>query len=174
VFPRTKVQRGFSVIEVMMAATILLFGFIGAIQAITIGSDYIDSARKLQIANQIAAAEIEKLRGGEWSVITSLPATATITISSVGVISGDTTQFALSNHTATTADDNTDLSLLAKGFTCSLARTYLRPTSATASTVTFVQVTYTVTWTSNTGRAKTHQVATYLSKNGLHLSYQQS
>lgn len=158
----------------MMAATILLFGFIGVIQAVTIGSEYLDAARKLQIANQITTAEIEKLRGGEWSAVTDLPASATISINSTGVISGDATQFALSNHTAATTDDNTDLSTLAKGFSCSLARTYLRPTSATASTATFIKVTYTVTWKSNTNRTKTHQVTTYLSKNGLHLSYQQS
>lgn len=158
----------------MMAATILLFGFIGVIQAVTIGSEYLDGARKLEIANQISMAEIEKLRGGDWSTVTGLPASSTIAISTAGVISGDATQFALSNHTVATNDDNTDLSLLAKGFTCTLARTYLRPTSATASTVTFIKITCTVTWTSNTGRTKSHQVSTFLSKNGLHLSYQQS
>ncbi len=158
----------------MMAATILLFGFIGVMQAITIGSESLDGARKLQIANQIATAEIEKLRGGDWSVIANLPASATIAISATGVISGDATQFALSNRTAATNDDNTALATLAPGFSCTLTRDYLRPASATALTATFVKVTYVVAWTSNTGRPKTHQVATYLSKNGLHLSFQQS
>jgi prepilin-type N-terminal cleavage/methylation domain-containing protein len=171
------VRRGFTIIEVMMATTILLVGFIGVIQAITIGSESLDVARKLQVANQIIAAEVEKLRGSDWSVITSLPDSAdsaTISIGPTGTISGNTAYFALSNRTATTADDNTDLASLAKGFKCSLVRTYLRPTSATASTATFVKVTYTVTWTSNTNRSKNHQVSAYFGKNGLHLSYQQS
>lgn len=172
---RAQVQRGFTIVEVMMATTILLFGFIGVIQAITIGSEYLDGARKLQIANQIALAEIEKLRGGDWTTVTSLPLSATITVSPTGTISGDVTQFALSNRSAVIGDYNTALSNLAKGFSCSLARSYLRPSaSASASTVTFIKVTYTITWTSNTGRTKSHQVATYLTKNGLHLSYQQS
>lgn len=158
----------------MMATTILLVGFIGMIQAITIGSESLDAARKLQIANQLVTAELEKLRGGAWSTVANLPETATITINGAGAISGDATSFALSNHTADRSDDYTELCSLARGFTCSLTRQYLRPTSASASTVTYVKVVYKVSWTSNTGRAKTHQVATYLGKNGLHLSYQQS
>lgn len=172
---RSTTRRGFTIIEVMMAATILLVGFIGLMQAVTIGSESLDTARKLQIASQIATAEIEKLRGGDWSTVASLPASATISISSAGTITGDLTQFSLTNHTTSSSDDNTDLSLLAKGFTCSFTREYLRPSaSATASTVTFVRVIYTITWTTNTGRSQHHQATAYLGKNGLHLSYQQS
>lgn len=166
----------------MMATTILLVGFIGVIQAITIGSESLDVARKLQVANQIITAEVEKLRGSDWSVIANLPPNAsnptptpTISIDSGGVITGDTDSFALTSRTkATTADDNTDLASLAKGFTCSFTRTYLRPAAATVSTVTFVKVTYTVKWLSNTNRPKSHQVSAYFGKNGLQLSYQQS
>src|SRR5436190_4042514 len=95
-------QRGFSLIEVMMATTILLVGFIGLIQAVTIGSDFLDTARKLEVANQIVTTEIEKLRSGDWATIANLPATATITINSSGVISGDATRFALASYTAAT------------------------------------------------------------------------
>ena len=51
-----------------------------------------------------------------------------------------------------TTDDNTTLSSLGKRFTCSFVRTRLRPGVATASTVTFVKIVYTVSWSSNTGR----------------------
>lgn len=158
-----------------MATTILLVGFIGLIQAITIGSESLDTARKQQVAHQIVAAEIEKLRAGVWSTIANLPASATIAINQAGTaISGDATQFALTNRTSTAADDNAKLRNLAPGFTCSFTRTYLRPAGATASTATFVKLVYTVTWTSNTGRAHRHVVETCLGMNGLHLSYQQS
>jgi hypothetical protein len=158
----------------MMATTILLVGFIGAIQAITIMSEALDTARKQQVAQQMIAAEIEKLRGKDWTTIANLPASATIKVGSGGSIAGDLTTFALSGFTAATTDDNTTLANLANGFTCSFTRTRLRPTAATASNVTFVQVVYTVTWTSNTGRSHRVTQETFLGQNGLQLSYQQS
>lgn len=165
---------GFNIIEVMMASAILVVGFIGVIQALTIGSESLDTVRKQQVAGQIIAAEIEKLRGSPWSTIADLPASGTIAIGPSGALTGDLTAFALSNRTTTTADDNLALSRLAGGLTCAFTRAHLRPASATATNVTFVKVTYTVTWTSNTGRTHRHTAETYLSLNGLQLSYQQS
>jgi Tfp pilus assembly protein PilV len=165
-------RRGFSVVEVMMATTILLVGFIGLIQAITIGSESLDNARKNLVARQIIAAEIEKLRGGAWSAIAALPASGSISISAAGAISGDFTSFALTNYTAATTDDNTHLASLGRGFNVSFSRTRLRPNAATAANVTFVKVVYTVTWSSNTGRARHLTEETYLGANGLHLSNQ--
>jgi Tfp pilus assembly protein PilV len=170
-----RVQRdGFSIVEVMMATTILLVGFIGLIQALTITSESLDTARKQQVAQQIVAGEIEKLRGRAWSNIANLPATGTIAVGSAGALTGDLASFALSNYTATTSDDNLTLARLANGFTCALARTYLRPSGATATNATYVKLVYTVTWTSATGRSHRHTFETYLGKSGLHLSYQQS
>ncbi len=157
-----------------MAATILLVGIVGVIDGVTTMAESLDTARKDQVSVQVFATEIEKLRGKSWSTIANLPASATITIDRNGVISGDTGSFALSNYTAATGDDNTSLSQLAGGFTCTLTRTWLRPASATAATATFVKVAYRVNWTSNTGRAHSRTVETYLGRNGLHLSYQQS
>lgn len=172
---RSTAQRGFTIIEVMMAATILLVGFIGLMQAVTIGSESLDTARKLQIASQLATAEIEKLRGGNWDTVASLQDFGTISISPAGLITGDLTQFSLTNHSDRADDDNTDLTLLAKGFTCSFTREYLRPSvSAGQNTATFLRVTYTITWKTNTGRSQHHQATAYFGKNGLHLSYQQS
>lgn len=111
---RSAIFAGFNLIEVMMATTILLAGFVGLIQAVTIGSESLDAARKQQIAAQIIAAEVEKLRGGPWSRIAALPAAGTVTIDAAGAISGDTTSFALSNYTAVADDDNTALASLAR------------------------------------------------------------
>lgn len=157
-----------------MTMAILATGFVGLIQAVTIGAEHLDFARKLQIANQIAVGEIEKLRGGTWETLTSLPDTAVIAISQTGAISGNTGSFALASRTADAADDNTALSRLAGGFSCSLTRTFLRPSGASAATATYLKVVYTVTWSSNTGRPVSHQVEAYFGKNGLHLSFQQA
>ena len=158
----------------MMAATILAVAFIGMIQAVTISSEMLDTARKQQVATQIIDEEIEQLRATSWSTLANLNATGTIDISSAGVVSGDPTRFALSNYTTSTADDNTALCLLARGFTCSYTRTYLRPASATASNVTFIKVVYTVTWRGNTGRSFRRSSEAYFGLNGLQLSYQRS
>ena len=157
-----------------MASAILMVGFIGLIQAVTISSESLDTARKQQVASQIVAAEIEKLRGSAWSTITSLPATGTLSIDSSGAVSGDTTCFVLTNYTADPSDDHTELCGLAHGFTCTFTRTFLRPSSATAATATYVKVTYTVSWLTNTGRVQRHSIDAYLAKSGLQLSYQQS
>lgn len=167
-------RTGFTLVEVLMATTILVVGFIGMIQAVTINSEVLDTARKQQIATQIMDAEIERLRATSWSVIAGLPSSGTITINPAGVISGNETSFALSNYTNTNSDDNTGLSLLAKGFTCSYTRTFLRPAGAVAGTVTFLSITYTVSWTSNTGRAYSRSTPAYFGMNGLHLSFQKS
>jgi hypothetical protein len=167
-------EGGFQLVDVMMGTTVLLFGLIGMIRAVTIGSEYIDTARKLQVANQIVTAEVEKLRGGAWSTLTNLPASGSITINSSGTVSGDATSFALANHTADKSDDNKQLCMLARGFRCSFDRADLRPIAASSSMVTYLKIDYTVSWTSNTGRAKSQRVSAYFGKNGLHLSYQQS
>ena len=165
--------QGFSLVEVIMASAILLVGFVGLIQAVTISSQSLDTARKQQFASQIIAAEIERLRAGPWATVSGLPATATIRIDAAGVASGDAASFFLTSYTATASDDS-DVCALAKGFTCSLTRTFLRPSLATASTATFLKVAYTVSWTTNTGRVQRQQIDAYFAKNGLHLSYQQS
>src|SRR3954470_22504966 len=97
--PRLLQRRGFSVIEVMMATTILLVGFVGLIHGLTIMSEALDTARKQPVAQQILAAEIEKLRGKDWTTIANLPASGTIVIGPGGAISGDAASFALSNYT---------------------------------------------------------------------------
>lgn len=172
--PRNHRQRGVSLVEVMMGTTLLLFGFIGMMQAVTIGSESLDTARKQQVALQIASAEIEKLRSASWSTIVALPASASISIDSAGVVTGDTASFFLANRTAATTDDYTELTTLAPGFTCSFTRTFLRPAGASATNATFVKVVYTVRWKTTTGHAQQHRVDAYFAKNGLQLSYQQS
>lgn len=166
-------RAGFTLVEVMMAMAIVVVGVVGMMQAVTIGTELLDTTSKQQVAVRLVEAEAERLRNGAWTVIANLPATATINISSTGAITGDTTSFALSNFTAATTDDDTTLGARAAGFTCSFAATRLRPTGATASTVTFVKLVYTIRWTSNAGRGHSRTMETYFGMNGLHLSYQQ-
>lgn len=167
-------RAGFTLVEVMMAMAIVVVGIVGMMQAVTIGTELLDITRRQQVATRLVEAELEQLRNGPWATIANLPASASITIGPAGTVSGDTTRFALSNYTVTSADDNLELGALARGFTCSFVTTRLRPTGAIAATVTFVKIVYTVTWTSSNGRSHSRRLETYLGMNGLHLSYQQT
>src|SRR5690348_10643355 len=57
---------GFTIVEVMMAAVVLVVGFMGMIQAITLGSDMLATARRQTIAAQILSHEVEYLRLASW------------------------------------------------------------------------------------------------------------
>jgi len=72
----TRPTAGFTIVEVMMAATILVVGFLGLIQAVTIGSEMLATARRQTLAAQIIGQEIETLRLTAWS---SLPAAGSYT-----------------------------------------------------------------------------------------------
>ncbi len=163
-------RKAFSLIEVMMGATILVIGFIGLIQAVTMGSEMVDTARKQMIAQQIIDAEIAKLRLCSWGTGPATPPPLTIsaptsanpysiTISQDGsTATGDTVYFELSS--------NNLLMGKAGGFTVGLTVTDIR--------ANFRQFVYTVTWRSNTGRPYSRTGTAYFGNNGLHLSYQKA
>jgi Tfp pilus assembly protein PilV len=54
-------------VEVMMASVMLVVGFIGMIEAVTISARMMDSARRETLATQIINHEIEKLRFRPWT-----------------------------------------------------------------------------------------------------------
>lgn len=70
---RPKDQAGFTIVEVMMAAVILVVGFMGMIQAVTIGSEMLATARRQTLAAQIISHHFEKLRLLPWDVSDATP-----------------------------------------------------------------------------------------------------
>lgn len=177
-------SKGFTLVEVMMAATILVVGFMGMIQAVTMGSEMLATARRQTLAAQIIAHELEKLRYVVWTNgstgINDLPAgPTTLTIDS---------QF---NSAITTAGLTT---------TVSTTNPYVKVDRTVADVVTgsMREVTITVTWqksgttanaTTLTGswlenlslggsppirRTYTRSGTSYFGKYGLNLSYQRS
>ena len=155
-------QAGFTLIEVGMGALILVVGFIGLIQAITIGTQMLDTARKQQVANQIIDTEIERLRAGSFATVSGLTGgtTYSVTVNADGTaVVGDAAQFSgLSANAA--------MMRQAKSFTCSLVKTNVRSN--------FNKIAYTITWTGNTGRIYSRTAEMFFGLNGLQLSYQKS
>ena len=164
----------FTIVEVMMAATILVVAFIGLVEAVKIASDMMDHARRQTLANQIINHEIEKLRFADWTTINALPMASTAvpidrqfwpTWSSVTTYSVNSVvayngawyrcTSAHSNHvppnatywTSVTSGLTTDI-VTTSGANYTLARTVTNPNPIT----NIREVNFTVTWVVSTSR----------------------
>ena len=136
-----KHEKAFTLLELMMAAAVLLAGVMGMTQVLISGSEMIDVSRKQTIATQIIHGEIDKLHLSDWTVVSALPASASVTI-------------------------NSSFQGITSGFNC---------TRTVASVKTNMKkITFTVTWTGNTGRSYSRSSSTYFGKNGLYVTYQRS
>ncbi|MDQ5979245.1 MAG: hypothetical protein QG602_2219 [Verrucomicrobiota bacterium] len=124
---RHTAERGFTIIEVMVASVILVVGFMGMIQAITMGSEMMATARRQTLAAQILEHEIGKLRLTAWA---SLPAE--------------------SSNTPVTIDPHFATAISSCGLTTTditLSRTTTIPVA------NLKEVTFTLTWTKSGSNA---------------------
>ena len=135
-----------------MASIILVAGFMGMIQAITIGSEMQATARRETLAAQIINHEIEKLRFKDWAYISALPTTST----------------------TLTIDTQFTAAVTASGATYTLTRTLSADPYATIR-----EVNFTVTWVVrpsgiSSSRTYTRANSAWFGKYGLNMTYQRS
>jgi Tfp pilus assembly protein PilV len=154
-YPRS--TRAFTLVEVMMAATIMVVGFMGMIRAFTMGSEMMATARRQTLAAQILTHELEKLRLVPWT-------NGSTGINDLAVAS-----------TSVTIDTSFSSAITASGATYALRRSVTRNYPVTG----IHEITFTVTWTtkrSGFALAKTYtrMMSAYYGNNGLNLSYQRS
>ena len=64
--------RAFTIVEVMVAATVLLFGIVSAIAVYQRGFQALDNSRKLSAASQLMQSEMERIRLMSWDQLESL------------------------------------------------------------------------------------------------------
>ena len=145
----------FTLVEVAMASGVLALALVGMIQVIISGSEMLDVSRKQTVAMQIIHGQVENIRLRDWNEILALTTPLT-----VAVDAGD------NNATGYKFIFGPNLPTVTKGFTCT------RTISAVRTDLK--QVTFTVTWTGNTGRSYTRKGSTYVGKNGLYVTYQRS
>lgn len=141
-----------------MAATLLVVGFIGMIQAVVIGAGMMDNARRQTLAAQILGHEMDELRAASWATINALP-TASTTL---------------------TIDPQFTPAINASGATFTLTRSVTSPDPAT----NLREVNFTITWVVKTSRRNpqgslltftfSRSTSGYFGKYGLNLSYQRS
>lgn len=65
-------RRAFSLVEVMVAATVLIFGLVSVIVVSQRGLQALDSARHLTQASQLLQSEMERLRLMSWAQLQAL------------------------------------------------------------------------------------------------------
>ena len=143
----------------MMASVMLVVGFIGMIEAVTISARMMDSARRQTLAGEILNHEMEKLRLYSWTQIQNLTASSP----------------------TPTIDSQFNTAIASSGATFTLTRAVADPTTDLR------EVTYTVTWVVATSRRDSlstfgNQLSftyarvsvAYFSKYGLNLTYQRS
>ena len=67
-----EVRRGFTLVEAMVAAIVLVLGITTAITTLQYGLRALDTARNLTAASQVMQSEIERLRLKSWAQIQAL------------------------------------------------------------------------------------------------------
>lgn len=158
--------RAFTLVEVMMAATILVVGFMGTIQVITIGSEMLATARRQTLAAQIMTHEIEKLRYADWSNGTD---------GIVDLATGGTTGTSIPIDTHfNSVKDASGTTYLGAVFVLTRTCTYVPGTSNQIR-----EITFTIKWTVRpsgltASRTYTRMMSAYYGNNGLNLTYQRS
>lgn len=158
--------RAFTLVEVMMAATILVVGFMGMIHAITIGSEMLATARRQTLAAQIMTHELEKLRYADWS-----NGTDGISDLATGGVNG--TPITIDTHFNSAKDAN-GTTYMGAVFVLTRTCTYVSGTSNQIR-----EITFTIKWTVRpsglaASRTYTRMMSGYYGNNGLNLTYQRS
>jgi Tfp pilus assembly protein PilV len=139
---------GFTIVEVMMAAMVLVFGIATSLTALQYGMRAVDTARNMTLASQIMQSEMEILRLQNWTQISALPASATV----------DPT-LTITSGTSTTLDAT--LTAIASRFTVT------RTVADIAGRSNIKLITLTVAWSGIDGRAHSLQYQTRYAKSGL-------
>jgi Tfp pilus assembly protein PilV len=73
-------KKAFTILEVMMAAAVMLAGVVGMIQVVASCAEMNDLAKKQTIAAQIIQDQIGKVHVVDWTTVSAYPASTVITI----------------------------------------------------------------------------------------------
>lgn len=83
-----RLQSGFTLLEVVIATTVLLFGIMTSLTVLQSGLQAIDSARNYTKAAQLMQNEMEQLRLSSWSQLHALQSSGSTTVTvNPGVVS---------------------------------------------------------------------------------------
>lgn len=175
---RKKLPRGqaaFTLIEVALAASVLLFAIVSAFQLVASGTRMLDFSRKQTMATQIIHAEIDQAHLAGWTTVKNWADTnASCTITLASVDSTYTSGNSLFGYPElTTFQTAAGIDMATTGYTIQ------RNVSYVGTRTDMVQVTFVVTWQAinysqqnGTSHTYSRQGTTYVGKNGLSATYQ--
>ena len=150
----TAAKQGFTLVEVMMAAFVLVTVLLGTLTGLLQGFAMLDTARNTTLAAQIIESQIEDLRLQPWATINAFPVDTNQTVDLAAAIG--------SNPSLSTAEK----AALAQRF--SITRRFTDATGRTdANGSTFKRVSFSISWRDYNNRPHTRSYETFLGRNGL-------
>ncbi len=78
--PSLRATRSFTIVEVMVAATVLIFGIVSAVTVSQRGLQAVDTARNLTVASQLMQDEMERVRLMSWAQLQALQQSGDTTV----------------------------------------------------------------------------------------------
>jgi len=78
--PKRKKEEGFTLVEVALSATVMLFVIAGMLSAVTSGAQMLDSSNRMVTASNLITHHVNELRLEGWDTVSSLPANRTLTV----------------------------------------------------------------------------------------------
>lgn len=150
---RRSYQEGFTILEVLFAAFVLLVAIGSSLYAMGRGFATLDSARSLSYASQIMQSEFEKMRLSGWGDGTNGAGSGT---AGSGVSAYATVEEVVPIDSTWEGASNMSLVRVASN----------APGHSVDKEVIMVKLT--ITWTTRDGRALSRSYVTYYGKNGLY------
>jgi Tfp pilus assembly protein PilV len=171
-------SRGFTIMEVALAATVLAFTLMGMIGVVEAGAQMLDLSRKQTMATQILHGEIDQLRLQSWLTISGYVVGGVAPAFGNGYPAGPTTLTTASDPSLAAIAGQypavTSIFTLTRTVTCiEPVQANLNPAAYT-STPLLIQVTFTIRWSGVTGHSYSRTDTTFVSANGLSVAYQRS
>jgi prepilin-type N-terminal cleavage/methylation domain-containing protein len=147
--PHRRRQKGFTIVEVMIAAAVMALVITTSITTLQRGFLSLDTARNITLAGQIMQCEVEKMRMLDWAEINAYPTTSTAITIDVSFTSNPAvgSRFSLSR----------DVAVISTGTPKGMR-----------------QITYTVSWNGYDGRTLSRSYTTYYGEEGLYDYYYNS
>jgi uncharacterized protein (TIGR02598 family) len=181
--PRAHSTDAFTLIEVVLAALVLMAGLIGVIQVISSGADMLYVSRNQTVAARIIHSEIDKLRIYNWANITQLPLFPIPLIPDSEKASVDLTRdpagkilFYDGPGGMTLANTPDKRKIIDIGMTADPSFTCTRKVENVPGEPSLKKITFTVTWRNTKDQAHPHSRSgfAYFALNGLYVAFQRS
>lgn len=80
--PRSR-RAAFTIVEVLVATAVMVFGISSAIIVIQSGFRALDTARNTTLASQIIQSELERVRLLSWTAVAALPSTGSLNFADI-------------------------------------------------------------------------------------------